>query len=377
MSTLRTPRYATLMQARRPLNAMLRTRLVDSLVTPHSVDDYLKLVDPAWSVRQVQARVVGVRPEADDAVSLRLVPNENWHGFVPGQFVQLSVWIDGIRYTRCFSISSAPGDGMPVRVTIKTLPGGRVSTWASREACPGDVVELSQASGEFVLPDPVPPRLLFVTGGSGITPVVAMARHLAASGYAGTIRWLHYARNEVILGDELGQLARRKPALHPRVYLTRSETSGAPSPRFSQDELDTQVPDWRTYETFACGPDPLLHAVTSVWEQEGLAEHLHVEKFTAAMPSRKPDDTEAAHRLLFAKSQKETRGNEGASLLEQAEAAGLTPPSGCRMGICHTCKCVKRSGVVRNEVTGIVDDEPDKPIQLCIHTAQSDVALDL
>ena len=189
-------------RARRPLGPLLRTRLVAGMTSPRNIDDYLEVVDPAWSVHGVRARVVALRDEAGGAVSLFLRPNELWRGFRAGQYVQLSASNAGVRVTRCFSLSSAPEDDGPLRVTIRIAPEGAMSHWVRKEARVGSVVSLSQAMGSFVLPDPVPPKLLFISGGSGITPVMSIIRYLVATDYAGAIAWLHYARREVILGSE-------------------------------------------------------------------------------------------------------------------------------------------------------------------------------
>jgi ferredoxin-NADP reductase len=367
-----------LLRARRLLNALLRTPLVSALAAPHSVDGYLRILDRSWSARHVRARLVGIRHEADSAISLWLMPNENWRSFCAGQFVQLSVWAGGVRHTRCFSISSAPEDGLPLRLTMKARPGGRVSSAWARAARHGDVVALSHAMGDFVLPEPAPDRLLFVSGGSGVTPLLSMARHLAASGYTGQLTWVHYAKRAVILGDELHQLARRQPGWQLEVHLTRPRgPDGTPSPHVSRERLEAVVPGWQESETFACGPAPLLTTLSDLWCEEGLGQRLHIERFNA--PSFRSEDRSehAQYRLVFAKSGQESRGHARASLLDQAENAGLKPNHGCRMGICHGCKCVKRSGVVRNELTGLLDDEPGTLIQLCVTTPRSDVTLEL
>lgn len=367
-----------LLHARRPFNALLRTPLVSALTAPHSIDGYLRLLDRSWSARRVRARVVGIRHEADSAVSLWLTPNENWRSFRAGQFVLLSVWVGGVRHTRCFSISSAPEDGVPLRLTIKARPGGRVSSSWVRRARSGDVVELSPAMGDFVLPEPAPKRLLFVSGGSGVTPLLSMARHLVASSYKGPLTWVHYAKHAVILGDEIRELARRRPSWKIEAHLTQpTRPDEPPAPHISRERVETMVPGWRESETFACGPAGLLTTLSDLWCQEGLRQRLHIERFDA--PILRSDDRveHATYRLVFEKSGQEARGHAGASLLDQAECAGLRPNHGCRMGICHSCKCVKRSGVVRNEVTGVLDDEPGKLIQLCVTTPRSDVTLEL
>lgn len=365
------------MRARVPINSLLRTRLVSAMCTPHSADDYLELFDSAWSLRVVRARVANVQAEADHATSLWLLPNENWRGFRAGQYVALAVHVDGVRYTRCFSISSAPEDGLPLRVTIKALPDGRVGGWAANSVRRGDVVVLSQALGDFTLPSPVPGKLLFVSGGSGITPIASMVRHLLANGYRGDIVSLHYARRECILGDELFALARRHPCFGFVPVLTGSTAAASRvEGHFSIEHLEAVAGHWTDSELFVCGPAGLHAAVAQVVREHGLLQRLHVERFVNPMqlvPAAEP----LRCRLTFARSGRAIDASTRASLLEQAEDAGLQPLHGCRMGICHSCKCRKLSGVVRNELTGLLSTEADEEIQLCVSTPRSDVTLDL
>ena len=370
-------RHSSLVRARSGFNSLLRTRAVSALCTPHEVDDYLALLDATWSVREVRARIVSVQPEAGGAVSLWLRPNENWRGFRAGQYVALSVCIDGVRDRRCFSISSSPEDGVPLRITIKVLPGGRIGSWAALAAKRGDVVLLSQALGDFVLPTPIPPRLLFISGGSGITPIVSMVRHLLATDYRGEIDCLHYARHESVLGAEMTALAERAPAYRfVEVCTGRPMRDPALGRHFSLQHLARVTPRWAECELFVCGPASLEAAVAQLVHERGLTERLHVERFVSPvhMPDRAPP---LRYRLTFARSGREVTGSAAVSLLEQAEGAGLRPVHGCRMGICHRCTCRKLSGVVRNELSGALSTEPDDEIQLCVSTPRSDVILEL
>jgi ferredoxin-NADP reductase len=365
-------------RARRPLSPLLRTRLVAGMTSPRTIDDYLEVVDPAWSVHGVRARVVALRDEAGEAVSVFLRPNEQWRGFRAGQYVQLCAPHNGIRVTRCFSLSSAPEDDGPMRVTIRTTPQGAISHWVRNQARVGSVVSLSQAMGSFVLPDPVPPRLLFISGGSGITPVLAIIRHLVATNYAGSIASLHYARREVILGREQDSLAARCKRLQFKTLFTGGPRSTRA--HFSREQLESFVPRWAESHAFLCGPPSLNEAVAAVWTAAGLQHRLRTEYFTLPTTGRylaNDSDDPVRHSLFFARSGRTIEGRAGASLLEQAEGAGLSPPYGCRRGICHTCTCRKLSGIVRNEHTGAVSREPNEDIQLCVSTPRSDVSLDL
>jgi stearoyl-CoA 9-desaturase NADPH oxidoreductase len=365
-------------RARRPFNSVLRNSLVAGLVTPHTVDDYLELVAPMWSVREVRARIAEIRLERPDAVSLFLLPNENWQGFRAGQFVQLSVRIAGICHTRCFSLSSAPADQTPLRITLKLIPDGRISSWARQGARVRDLVRLSQAMGDFVLPRPIPPKLLFISGGSGITPIVSMIRQLAAIGHSAEIACLHYAPDAALFQEELALLSRRHLALRLAVHRTRPRYGQRADAHFSLEQLENFAPAWRECETFLCGPSPLMQAVTDLWQVHGLRQRLHLEHFASALPGRARGDAPyTEYEIAFARSRRAIYGSSDRSLLEQAELSGLHPAHGCRMGICQTCTCRKLSGITRNELTGQLSTQPDEEIQLCVSTPRTDVTLDL
>jgi len=365
-----------LTHVRGPVNALLRNKVVGALASPRMIDDYLGLVDRAWSVHDVRARIVRVERETSDATSLYLRPNENWRGFRAGQFVQISAAIAGVRVSRCFSISSAPQDRGHLRLTMKAVPDGRMSGWARWRARVGDVVELSQAMGAFVLPDPLPRSLLFVSGGSGVTPILSMLGHLAAVGYQGAVSCLHYARGEIIAGEELASLARR---LHARLAVVRTDDAPGhgPRPYLSSSRLEAFEPGWSEAEAFVCGPRALNAAAAAIWQAHGIAERFHCEHFAPPSTAAALRGDGAACRLVFARSKLEKQGEGGVALLEQAERAGLRPKHGCRMGICHTCTCRKLTGTVRNTLTGEISSRDDEPIQLCVSAPLSDVSLDL
>jgi ferredoxin len=165
--------------------------------------------------------------------------------------------------------------------------------------------------------------------------------------------------------------------------LRRGEVSSARR-QFSELQLQRAVPNWRQCETFVCGPTRLMDAVQTLWQRHALERRLHVEYFQpvariarVARVEGEPASDVLQHRLVFQKSGAEHAGLSTCSLLEQAEAAGLHPAYGCRMGVCRSCVCRKVSGVVRNQVTGQVSGAPDEDIQLCISTPCSTVVLDL
>jgi ferredoxin-NADP reductase len=373
-----TPWRSDSRRVRAAFDSVLRSRLASALAAPRDVDEYLVLFDSTWSVREVRARVTEIRRERGGAVSVLLEPNHNWAGFVAGQYVQLRVERAGVRHTRCFSLSSAPADRGPLRLSIHGLPDGKVSGWAREAARVGEVVALSQAAGDFVLPQRVPARLLLISAGSGVTPIVSIVRQLAHAPHGSHVAWLHYGRRETMLEEEILALG----AQHAWLSLSFTRTDGpdaAPAARrrLSESTLAELVPDWKQREAFVCGPAGLLSVAGELWKAHRIESKLRTESFGAAWPTAPVDHIALSSRLSFARSRREARGVAGVSLLEQAEAAGLHPQHGCRMGICHSCRCRKLSGAVRNVRTGVVSDRPDEEIQLCISTPRSDVVLDL
>jgi ferredoxin-NADP reductase len=370
--------------ARRPRLArrLLGSPLAQALTTPHGVDRYVELVKPAFSLRDVRADVVAVRRPTPAAVTLTLRPNGNWQGFRAGQHVRLSIEIDGVRHTRPYSPAGSQHDpaGL-IELTAHAQPDGTVSPYLRETLAPGAVVGLSQAEGDFALPDRRPRELLLISGGSGITPVMAMLRTLCDEGHDGPIAFLHYARSErhVAYAGELRALAEA----HPNVRLLRGFSApggrggGELSGRFSRDHVHAAAIDPAVAEAYVCGPTTLVDAVHAMWAGEGLEQRLHVERFVAPAPLLDPDEAGVASGTIrFARSGAEA-ANSGGTLLDQAEAAGLTPQSGCRMGICHTCSCRKLAGAVRDVRTGEVSTAPDEQIQICVNVPLGDVALDI
>lgn len=343
-------------------------RLMGALTTPFEVEDYLRLLDPLWSGRgEIRARVLRVERQTRDAVTLSLKPNRHWPGHRAGQHVQLGVEVDGVRRQRTFSVSCAPrADG--IAITVKRNGDGPVSNFIVDQLRPGALVHLSAPAGEFVLPAPVPEKLLMIAGGSGITPLYAMLADLKRRGYAGRIQLLCYNHSAAdrILAPELEALEADWPALD----IHWLETAG-PEGRFSRRHLDRLVPDYRQREVFLCGPQGLMEAVTSVWDDEGLEHRLHREFFSA--PARRV--TGAGGQVHFTGTDTEVTDETGRSVLEMAESAGLRPKHGCRMGICHTCTCRLEKGRLRNLQTGEIFDAEGERVRICIHAPEGEVEL--
>ncbi len=362
---------------------LLRSDLLASLTSPHDVDRYLELVNPMWAAREVRARVVEVRPETSgDApvATIVLQPTHTWRGHRAGQYALVGVELPGVakRLTRSFTISSpasAPGEQITLTVRAHEDKPGRpsVSNFLVRQAKAGDIVHLSQAQGEFTLTEspatPTNNRLLFITGGSGITPAMSMVRTLLRDGYDGRanrkVTFLHYARSQAdqIYAGELAQIAADDNDVE--VHLRHGEH------QFNEFELRRLVPDYRDVDTWVCGPAGLLELVAAAHDG---SPRLRTEFFkVGSLPA---GDAPAEGSVSFAKSGT-SAANTGESLLEQAEALGLTPEFGCRMGICFSCTARKSEGTVRNIRTGTESSLPDEDIQICVSAPVGDCTVDL
>src|SRR3954453_7427214 len=229
-------------------------RAGSKLTTPLLPDDYLTLVNPLWSSRELRGRGVKVVKETDDAATLVIRPGWGWHyDHRPEQYVGIGVQVDGKFQWRSYSVSSPPRRrGRTISITVRAMPEGKLSTHLVRGLEPGTIVRLALPEGDFVLPDPPPAKVLFLVGGSGVTPVMAMLRTMDRRGTMPDVG-LHYASTSperAIFRDEILALAQRNPTvtLHER----HTDTEGL----FDLADLDAVVPDWRERDTWACGPAP-------------------------------------------------------------------------------------------------------------------------
>ncbi len=361
--------------------SLLRSPVVGALTSPHGIDRYLELVHPMWTVTEVRARIVGLHRETragEPVITLTLKPNGVWQGHEAGQYVQVGVEVDGARRTRCFSVSSPESKrGDLITITLRANPDGIVSKHLATRAKVGDIIHLSQAEGEFTLPNPLPTDILLISGGSGITPVMSILRTLLRRGYGGTVTFLHYAqsRDHQIYAEELA-------ALPPnvRVHLVYPETGGR---FFTPMELERLVPGFRDIDTWACGPAGLIEKVQAAYDpavvEEGAQRpsrnpKLRVEFFKLATLA--PPNEGATGTVSFTRSGTEGE-NSGATLLEQAEALGLKPEFGCRMGICFSCTSRKTAGTVRNVISGEESSLPDEDIRICVSAPVGNCHVDL
>jgi len=340
------------------------------ITTPLLPDDYLKLANPLWSARELRGRVVEVRRETEDSATLVIKPGWGFSfGYRPGQYIGIGLLVDGRWRWRSYSLTSSPVKGSrTITITVKAMPEGFLSTHLVGGVAPGTIVRLAAPQGNFVMPDPAPAKVLFITGGSGITPVMSMLRTLTRRDQITDVVHLHSAPTEsdVLFGTELADLERRHDGYRLRLRATRTEG------RLDLSRLDDEVPDWRERQVWACGPEGMLDSAERAWSAAGLAEMLHLERFAVSKA--------AAHgqggTVEFARSGKTIAVDAATPLMDAGENAGVRMPFGCRMGICQSCVVGLLDGHVRDLRTG-VEHEPGTRIQTCVSAASGDCTLDV
>ncbi len=348
--------------------------LFGRITTPLLPDDYLQLANPLWSARELRGRVLDVRRETEDSATLVIKPGWGFtFDYQPGQYIGIGLLVDGRWRWRSYSLTSSPhsdgaGRSRTITITVKAMPEGFLSSHLVGGVKPGTIVRLAAPQGNFVMPDPAPASVLFLTGGSGITPVMSMLRTLERRDQIGDIVHIHSAPTEsdVMFASELAQLAREHDSYRLTVRTTRTQG------RLDLAQLDTVVPDWRERQTWACGPEGMLTEAEKVWRAAGIDDRLHLERFAASRA--------AAHgqggTVTFGRSGKSVTVDAATSLMEAGEQAGLRMPFGCRMGICQSCVVALVDGHVRDLRTG-TEHDPGTRIQTCVSAASGDCVVDV
>jgi ferredoxin-NADP reductase len=357
----------------------LRDRLravADAAVSPLTLDDVLDHFHPLRKEPGdggLRGRIVSVTAETRESATVLIKPGKGWTGHVPGQYVRLGVDVDGVRLWRTYSLTHGPRADRNISITVKAIPGGVVSHHLVHDARAGQLVHLAPAEGEFTLPTPLPGKLLMVTAGSGITPVIGMLRNLflRAEPVEADIVLVSVNQSEstAIFRDELRAHA---DAGHITLVERYDDRDGL----LDVDTLDALVPDFADRLAYACGPAGLLDALEQHHAERGLS--LTTERFRPILLTTGDGGT-----VAFEQSGADLELDGATTILDAAESAGVLMPSGCRMGICMGCVLPLKEGAVRDlrtgELTVAVPGETGAggvPIQTCINAAAGACRID-
>jgi ferredoxin-NADP reductase len=340
--------------------------VVETVATPLVAADYLDLFAPLRRGADLRARVVEVRPETRDAATLLLKPGADWAGHVPGQYIRIGVDVDGVRHWRAYSLTHGPRPDGLISITVKAVADGKVSPYLVHSTKPGTLVHLEQAAGDFVLPER-PGPLLFITAGSGVTPVIGMLRNLFPVSDDGSVVMSERSRELDIV---VVHIAPTQPDSIFRSNLQALDAAGAIRLVARYDDvhgvldvnaLGQLVPDLAKRATYACGPSGLLDALDEHHRRHDLA--LFDEQFRVAYVEAGDGGT-----VQFQTNDTVVDADGSTPILDAAEAAGVLMPSGCRMGICFGCVLPMREGAVRDLRNGEITTATGDPvmIQTCI-----------
>lgn len=309
-----------------------------------------------------------VIPETDDTATIAFrAPSGAWFDYQPGQFLTFDLPVPGGNVQRTYTLSSSPSRPLSISITVKANPGSVGARWMIEHLKPGMRVRAHGPAGQFTLHRHPARKYLFISAGSGITPLMSMTTWAWDSGEMPDIVFVHAARKptDIIFKPRLEQFASRVPGLQLRFTVEEVEPftvwSGFRG-RLSQIMLGLMAPDYLEREVFCCGPEPFMRGVREMLASLGYdMSHYHEESFSAPALEEIPVTTTApsgAAEISFAASGLTVNCDASETVLSVAKRSGLNIPSSCNFGLCGTCKVRKTSGeVVMVHNGGISEDE--------------------
>lgn len=372
-----------------------------------------------------------VRDETHDVKSFFFrAPSERAFVFEPGQFITLELEIDGEAINRCYTISSPPTRPHTISITVKRVPGGKVSNWLHDNLHAGMQVRVLGPSGEFTCARHPARKFLFLSAGSGITPLMSMSRAHHELGEDSDIVFVHSARtpDDIIFARELDLIASNQAHFRTAFVCERvgARTNWPGVTGFlTLPLLRLIAPDFMEREIFTCGPAPYMQAVRKLLDEGGFdRNHYHEESFSfetvsevaaqlstalvadallngdgaaiaesfvearaeaagleavsesATAPA--PHVTETRFKVSFTKSRREIECGSAQHVLDAAKKAGVRLPASCTQGMCGTCKVKLVSGeVAMKHAGGIRQREIDQGmVLLCCSKPLSDLVVD-
>lgn len=349
---------------------------------------------PASKQWSGQLRVKRIFQETRDVKTFRLALPEGGDTlpftFDPGQFLTVSVNVDGRALKRSYSISSSPCCQGWCEITVKNARGGRVSGHLHEEVREGDLLQISGPAGRFTFRGHEAPSVVLIAGGVGVTPLMSSIRYLTDQSWEGEI-FLIYAcasLEDVIFREELEYLSGRHPNLHVTITLDREDSPGWKGPRgyVTKELLLSAVPDIAARRVHLCGPPPMMEAVQSALAESGVpAEQVKTEVFLSPEPRRVPlpaaADTvpqQEAPACVFALSGKSAPLPPEKTVLEASEDVGVNIDNSCRQGYCGVCKVKLLSGEVTMGVEDALDesDRAQNIILACQAKSTGDVTVE-
>ena len=349
----------------------LALRAVRAFSAPLLPDDYLELINPLWSTRELRGKIERIEAETEDARTVVIKPSYRFDGHEPGQYCRIGIDIKGRRHWRAYSLTSDPANEEGViSITVKNVDEGVVSPYLTQRGRVGTIISLGGIEGEFTLPEELPEKMLFISAGSGITPIMSMLRSLDHRDEMNDVVLIHSAKdeNDVIFGDQLRELEKKHEGF--KLHEQHTESKGRLDPAKHLEEL---CPDWKDRVTFLSGPEGMLDSVEEHYEQHGDCDKLFMERF---QPKLGGGETGDGGKITFTKSDCEAISDGQTPIMVAGEEQGLDMPYGCREGICHTCVLTLKTGQVRDLRTGKVSGSEGETIRTCINAPEGNIEIE-
>ncbi|MGQ3027575.1 MAG: FAD-binding oxidoreductase [Ferrovibrionaceae bacterium] len=363
-----------------------------------SIEPVARLLEPGrgpWDPEASDILVCrGVRDETHDVRTFLFESEQpaRFH-YEPGQFLTLELEIDGRTVNRCYTISSAPTRPHLISITVKRIPGGVVSPWLHQNVRAGSRIRAVGPLGDFTSFRHHASKYLFLSGGSGITPLMSMARTYHDLAEARDIVFVHAARSpaDIIYRHEQAMMSHTNPHFRAVAVCeadSPGEVWGGFRGRLSLPMLQLIAPDFLEREVFTCGPAPFMAAVRAMLAQAGYdMARYHEESFDfgtlmaeeAAEAAAAPEAPgEQVFKVEFTKSRRVIECGPDTNVLDAARKAGMRLPSSCTKGLCGTCKSRKLAGEVEmKHQGGIRQREIDQGMVLiCCAKPRSDLVIE-
>jgi len=356
------------------------------------------MMTQTWSNGRHLVRCVKVIEETHDVTTFTFGMNQPvLFFFKPGQFVTLELEIEGERVMRSYTISSSPSIPYSFSITVKRVPGGQVSNWLHDSLKPGDQIAVHGPVGQFNCMDFPANKVLLLSGGVGITPIMSMARWWFDTDSEVDMVFAHSARTpkDIIYGRELEYMSTRIDNFQMHLICERNEIGqawGGYRGYMNLHMLSLIAPDFMEREVFCCGPEPYMAAVKTMLQDAGFdMERYHEESFGATpvkdvkQAEKHADEAELEEQLpkelvqvSFTDSDSNAQVALGTNLNEAAAEAGVNIAKACGVGICGACRVKVVSGEFEMAQNGgITEEEIEQGYVLsCCTNVQGNLEID-
>ncbi|WP_321284922.1 hybrid-cluster NAD(P)-dependent oxidoreductase [uncultured Vibrio sp.] len=313
---------------------------------------------------------------AQDFVTFWLEPSKGQlPNYLPGQHLPIDIEVDGKKIGRRYTLSSSPSRLGRYAISVKRISGGRVSNALLDNLQVGDVLEAENPDGEFHLKPHHTQRLLLLSAGSGVTPMLSMVRYLADHKQLDDVVFYHQCRTEkdIPCRAELEQLKREHPGLEVKFCLTQPAIDWfGLKGRLSLSHIK-QIKDAEQRQVFVCGPDGFMQKAKNLLLKKGLPEDSYHQEAFGVIPVK----TKAEKSIEIEFNGSTFTGNNQRTLLDQLEDAGKEISNSCRAGLCGSCKVQLQSGKVDHPHVPALSDEERAmgTVLACCAVPESDVTV--